>query len=89
MSFNIRDALAYLAIGLPTALVLTFASPTNAKSVTQPKAATRSMTTSVPSGYTRVGNTKLYYRSGANGYLDFLGHYNGSYYGILLSAKVF
>ena len=40
MSFNIRDALAYLAIGLPTALVLTFASPTNAKSVTQPKAAT-------------------------------------------------
>lgn len=82
MSFNIRDALAYLAIGLPTALVLTFASPTNAKSVTQPKAATRSMTTSVPSGYTRVGNTKLYYRSGANGYLDFLGHYNGSYYGM-------
>lgn len=43
MSFNIRDALAYLAIGLPTALVLTFASPANAESVTQPKAATRSV----------------------------------------------
>lgn len=49
MSFNIRDALVYLAIGVPTALVLTFAPPASAEPVTQPKAATRSVSISAPS----------------------------------------
>lgn len=82
MSFNIRDALVYLAIGVPTALVLTFAPPASAAPVTQPKAATRSVSTTVPSGYTRVGNTELYYRPKGNGYLDFFGHRNGTYYSL-------
>lgn len=49
MSFNIRDALVYLAIGVPAALVLTFAPPASAEPVTYPKAATRSVSNSAPS----------------------------------------
>lgn len=77
MSFNIRDALALLAIGVPTALALAYAPPAEPEHVMKPKAVTRSVSTST--NYAQVGNTELFYRNSSN--YDFMGRLNGQYYG--------
>lgn len=42
--------------------------------------ATRSVSSSLPSAYSQVGDTKLYYRQTSE-FIDFLGYFDGAYYG--------
>lgn len=63
----------------PDKPVTTTKSPDKRLSKPLPKAATRSVSTTVPSGYLQVGNTELFYRNSERH--DFIGRLNGQYYG--------
>lgn len=64
-----------------TCLFCLLAICSNAQEITKPKGVLtpKSVYTSIPDGYTRIGNTMLYYRQTSNS-IDIIGEYESNYY---------